>query len=283
MSIQSSSVLVKLTVRQWDGFKKDKRVTERVDEEYNTAGGAGNYNKRLLSKAVLEPIQHTISRIRAEHARLTMPWCYDGVSLLPNKLISPYTHTMRALEDTLGSHVSYLKSQYPIHITNQAARLGNMFRMEDYPDADELEKRYGVTFNFFPVPHESHFALDIEKEEEQRIKTALTQQLKDTQSQVLSSLYERVKDIVEKVHERLSDPENIFRDSLVDNVAQLVGVLPDLNIFDDPVLKEVQMKMSNELLITNAQRLRDDPEVRKQVANSAFDILGLLKGEHGAT
>ena len=51
MSLQKNAVLVKLTISQWDGFKKDARAANRVDQEFKTTGSSGNYNKRLLDKA----------------------------------------------------------------------------------------------------------------------------------------------------------------------------------------------------------------------------------------
>lgn len=283
MSLHKSSVLVKLTINQWDGFKKDKRVSKRVDEEFQTAGGAGNYNKRLLDKAILMPIQKIAGKIRSEHARMTMPWCYDGVSLLPSKLYFEYTSMMRSLTDTFNTNVENLIQQYPIHKANQAKVLGALFDPEDYPAREDLRHRFGISYRFFPVPQSDHFIVDLEAAEEQRIKSALEQELVTTQSQALESLYERVVDIVAHVHERLSDPKNVFRDSLIENVIQLVEVLPSLNVFEDERLSQVCRDLREKVLIADAQDLRIDPHVRKAVAESAFDIVTLLKGPHAAT
>lgn len=218
MSLHKSSVLVKLTIQQWDGFKKDKRVSARVDEEFNTAGEAGNYNKRLLDKSVLKPIQKLSNKIRLEHARLTMPWCYDGVSLLPSKLYFEYTELMRSLTDLFTQSVDNLVQQYPIHKANQAKALGALFNPEDYPARDDLAHRFAVSYRFFPVPQSDHFIVDLETAEATKMKSALQQELVDTQAAALQSLYARVQDVVEHVYDRLSDPSNIFRDTLIENV-----------------------------------------------------------------
>lgn len=280
MSLHQSSVLVKLTIQQWDSFKKDKRVSQRVDEEFNTAGGAGNYNKRLLDKSVLKPTQKIANKIRQEHARLTMPWCYDGVSLLPSKLYFEYTELMRNLTDLFYANRDNLVQQYPIHKANQAKLLGALFNPGDYPDRDELANSFSVSYKFFPVPQSDHFIVDLEAAEANKIKTALQQELVDTQAAALKSLYERVQTLVEHVHDRLSDPQNIFRDSLIKNVDQLVNVLPGLNMFNDPVLNRVCHELKNRVLIADAEDLRTDAATRKAVADSAYDIVALLKGEY---
>lgn len=283
MSLHKSSVLVKLTIRQWDGFKNDKRVSERVDQEYRTAGDAGNYNKRLLDKPVLHPIQAIANKIRAQHARLTMPWCYDGVSLLPSKLYFEYTEVMRNLTDLFTEQVSNLIQQYPVHKANQAIKLGAMFNPEDYPDRDDLGRRFSISHSFFPVPQSDHFIVDLEAAESAKMKEALRQELVSTQTQALKHLYDRAIEIVGHVHDRLYDPKAIFRDSLVENVIQLVNILPSLNVFNDPTLERVCRELKDHVLICDAQDLRTDLKTRQAVANSAYDILSLLKGEQAGS
>lgn len=279
MSLHKSSVLVKLTIAQWDGFKKDKRVSEHVDVEFKTAGGAGNYNKRLLDKSVLQPILKITNKIRQEHTRLTMPWCYDGVSLLPSKMYFQYTELMRELTDLFDQNVSNLITQYPIYKANQRSVLGSMWDPDDYPSQDSLRHRFSVSYRFFPVPQSEHFIVDLEAAEAAKMKTALQQELVDTQTAALQSLYDRAIKLVEHVHERLSDPQNIFRNTLVENVADFVKTLPLLNVFDDPKLEQVCHELKSKVLIADADDLRTDQLARQRVADGAYDVLALLKGE----
>lgn len=280
MSLHKSSVLVKLTVKTWDGFRKDKRVADRVDEEFKTAGDAGNYNKRLLDKSALSPIIKLNGKIRMEHARMTMPWCYDGVSLLPTKLMFEYTGLMRDLKDRHATAVENLVSQYPIYKANQAARLGELYNPEDYPSQDELRHRFGVSIGFFPVPQSDHFIVDLEADAMKALKDELSKDLAQTSARAIESVYTRVQEMVDHLHERLADPENIFHNSMMSNIEQLVAVLPGLNVFNDPTLSKVCEELQTRVLITDAQTLRDVPTVREQVANAAFDIAALLRGDH---
>lgn len=279
MSLATSCTLVKLTVKHWDGFKKDQRVSDRVDVDFRTAGGAGNYNKRLLSKAVLAPIHNLSSRIRTTHRDLTHPWLYDGVSLLPGKLFTTYTDALRALRDKFDSAVDNLVVQYPIYVSNQSKILGDLFDANDYPHQDDLKDRFSVTFDFFPVPQENHFVFESEQIEAEKLKRDLRASLQTAHDKALGSLYDRVYEMVDKVHERLSDPGNVFRDSLVENLHSLVGTLPGLNVFNDEKLERVCREIKDQLLITDAEGLREDKVLRAQVANSAFDIAALLRGD----
>jgi hypothetical protein len=277
MSLQSASMLVKITVRFWDGFKKDRNVTEQVDKAFHTTGGAGNYNKRLLDKSVLAPIQKICTRIRYDHKFFTIPWCYDGVDLLPSKLYFEYTQAMRLHKDAYEHEVNNLVDQYPVHKSNQSVKLGTMYNPEDYPKRDELKARYGVDFMFFPVPQEGHFVVDLEAKEATKLKQELNLVLSEAQNGALRKVYARVLEMLEHLHERLSDPANVFRDSLVSNFVQLATVLPGLNIFEDPKLTRAASSLEN-LVYIDPEKLRTDPLVRAKVAEALYDVIAQLKG-----
>jgi hypothetical protein len=271
-------MLVKLTVRQWDGFKKDRRVSAEIDTVFQTEGNAGNYNKRLLDKSVLSPIQRAIYRLRADHKFYTIPWCYDGVDLLPSKLYFDYTESIRKHKDLVGAAVDNLVQQYPVHRANQAKKLGNMFDPQDYPAQDELRTRFDVSTLFFPVPQEGHFVVDLEAKEAGKIKQDLTRILAEAQGTALTQLYTRVMSMLEHLHERLADPGNVFRDSLIENLASLAEVLPGLNIFEDERLAKAARAI-NDVAYVNPAQLREDPELRARIAQRTQDIYNSLKGD----
>lgn len=276
MSVQTTSMLVKLTIQYWDGFKKDRNVSQAVDNVYHTAGGAGNYNKRLLDKSVLAPIQSVCNRLRSDHKFFTIPWCYDGVDLLPSKLYFEYTNVIRTHKEVFENEVANLIQQYPVHKANQIAKLGAMFNAEDYPKRDDLHKRFGVQLQFFPVPQEGHFVVDLEAKEADKLRKELTQTLASTQADALTKLYLRVIEMLERLHERLADPSNIFRDSLIVNFVQLAQVLPGLNIFDDPKLASAAAAIQN-LVYIDPEQLRKDKALRAKIAEATFDIINDLK------
>jgi len=277
MTLQASAMLVKMTIREWRPYRKDRRVAEKVDEEFHTDGTAGNYNKRLLGKATMKPITSLISRIRSEHKRFTHPWCFDGMDMLPSKLYLDYTQFMRNMPELLKAAARTVASQLPIHIANERNRLGAMFDISEYPTQEEFVDAFGIDLAFFPVPDTGHFLVDLQQDDKERIENDLKKTLASTQADALRSLYDRVLYFVDRVHDRLSDPENIFRDSLVNNLEQLVEVLPGLNLFNDPLIEQIGDEIRTKLLI-DPQTLRTDMKVRREVANAAFDIMNLLKG-----
>lgn len=278
MSIESTCLLVKMKISFWDGFKKDNNASETVDKFFRTEGKAGNYSKRLFDKSVLKPIRYHINRIKEEHGRMTMPWCYDGVYILPNNLYFQYTEIMRNLSDALSSAVDNMATQYPVYVAAQRNKLGDLFNSEDYPHPETLKEKYAVSFKFFPVPDASHFLIDIENQQLDKLKADLTDTLYNTQKAALNTLYKKVLDLVDNLHERLDDPKNVFHESLLDNLDQLVSVLPGLNVFDDDVLNKAYTQLREKVLICDAKELRDNSVKRREVAANAFDVAALLRG-----
>ena len=78
--------------------------------------------------------------------------------------------------------------------------------------------------------------------------------------------------------ERLSDPEAVFRDSLVGNIVKLTELLPRLNLNDDPGLEQMRRQIEATLCDYSPEQLRKDKTVRKEAVDSAKSVLDLMAG-----
>jgi hypothetical protein len=71
---------------------------------------------------------------------------------------------------------------------------------------------------------------------------------------------------------------NPFRDSAVNNIQELVDLLPALNVTGDTSLTKVTNDIKERLLAGSPQELREDPMLRKTVAKDARKILEDMEG-----
>ena len=78
-----------------------------------------------------------------------------------------------------------------------------------------------------------------------------------------------------KIQVRLSIPDAIFKDSLIDNARDLCTVLNALNITDDPKITEIKDAIERHLLV-DPNVLRNNSVYRSSVANKAQGILAML-------
>jgi hypothetical protein len=78
--------------------------------------------------------------------------------------------------------------------------------------------------------------------------------------------------------ERLSDPDAVFRDSLVGNIVRLTDLLPRLNLHDDPALEAMRRQIEASLCRYSPAQLRCDKQVRRQAATEAQNVLDAMSG-----
>jgi hypothetical protein len=147
-----------------------------------------------------------------------------------------------------------------------------MYDPADYPDPSEIGRKFAIEIEFVPVPSARDFRVEVTNEVAEEIRESITKAVEARQAQAAKDCYRRVHDVVTKIHERLSDPKAIFKDSLIENARDLVAVLPGLNIMDDPRLTTLQLQVE-ELVTSNPRMLRSNLSLRADVAKKAGEIL----------
>jgi len=272
--IQSRAMLATLSISQWTARKYDKAVSSEV-EKAHAAHDAGRFNKLLVNKALLEPIVKLTGEIRSYHYHTTLPWTDKGDRLLPSILFMDYTVAMRKFRDAFGVLIDTLVQQYPAEVQAARNRLGTMYQPSDYPDVSEIRRRFSIDVEFTPVPNAKDFRVDVGEAAAEEIRESITKAVNDRQNSAMRDCYRRVKDVVSKISERLSDDKAKFHDSLIENATELLAVLPGLNITDDPELTALHNEISRSLIV-NPRALRLDPKLRKDTADAADAILARL-------
>jgi hypothetical protein len=80
------------------------------------------------------------------------------------------------------------------------------------------------------------------------------------------------------MHEKLSDPDAIFRDTLVTNARELCDVLTRLNIGEDSHLEDIRQSLERLALNNEPETLRKDDRARAQVADETAALLSAMRG-----
>jgi hypothetical protein len=78
------------------------------------------------------------------------------------------------------------------------------------------------------------------------------------------------------MNERLAKPDNIFRDTLTENMDDMLSILPMMNLTNDPQFDGIIADAKQTLQGWDPNQLRKNPVVRSQVAKAAADILARL-------
>jgi len=292
--IHSRAMLVRLSVTGWDGRRFDKQITDEVNTAHAASKEAGRYNKALLGGKKNAP-EHAAAIAEGSNARQTfyretLPWADEGWRLLPTANYEVFTDKIRKARAAHEAAVETFLAAYPSLVSNARALLNGMFRESDYPTVEALRSKFGFSIEFTPVPSQGDFRLDLPADQLTEIERSTQSRVEQATNDAMQDAWDRLQASVEKIRERLTglDTEGkrkgqpkVFRDSLIDNAANLADVLTRLNVTNDPNLEAMRARVANELADLDPKTLREQPKARAKAAKSATDILDAMKGLYG--
>lgn len=270
--LQEKAMLANLTIHQWTARKFDKTASKEVEVKHN-AKDAGAFSKRLIDKNALKPLSSLAGQIRELHYQRTLPWGDNGDRLLPSTMFMEYTAELRALRTVFETLAYEFIKKYPSLVQAAQARLGTLYKPKDYPDINDIQRRFSVSISFLPVPEAADFRVDIGAEEAETIRQDITAQLKKQQENMLVDLWQRLHEVISKAHERLSQPDAKLYDSLLENIRVTTRVVSKLNFTNDLYLASVLGNIEYRLCSINIESLRNSKTKRQGAAIIADEIL----------
>ena len=270
MSLSQQAMLANLTISQWTARKYDKTATGDVETKHG-AKDAGRFNKLLIDKSALEPIVQLAGKLRMQHYTMTLPWGDNGDRLLPSKLYLQYTQEMRMLHAQFDAAVQIFVSNYPTLVQAARRRLGTLYDPTDYPSPSDIAGRFGMSMSFTPVPDAKDFRVEVAAEDAEQIRADITRMVRERQVEATKDAFRRAKEVVSRVHERLTAEKVVIHDTLMGNVRELVDMLPAFNLTDDPGLTQLHADLKALWCTPNA--LRASTSRRESTAKAANDII----------
>jgi hypothetical protein len=276
--LANKAVMVNLNISQWTGRKHDRIATETVETEHKTNGKVGNYHKKLLPGAEeLAEIGTLATRIRAYVYENTLPWCTDGARIIKATAILDFTNEFRKLKGEFDNAVSRFIVQYPDLRDQARAKLGTLFRETEYPTVQRLEKAFACDVSLMPVPCVDDFRVEIDAVE----KAAFEKRMAEVEANAKRECWTRLYDVVSKAANRLSDPEYKIRESLIENVNDICGLLPNLNVMDDPELERMRQEVEKITASISTDDCRKNQAARDVAAKQLDDITSKMSAFMG--
>jgi len=279
--LSSRTMLCSLNIGQWTARKLDKRVTREINESHGASHDAGRYNKVLIAQESLKAIARIAGQARTTFYHHTSPWLDDGLRILPSANYQAMAAKMREHKESFEQAVSEFVAAYPDLVDDARQRLNGMFNAADYPDQYDIACRFSWHIRTMPMASDNDFRVDLASEQVESIRQSIRADLEHATQAAMSDAWSRLHGVVSKMSERLTAykaAENggkatgIFRDSLVENIRDLIDVLPALNIAGDANLSAMIDRARDELCGHDAGALRDDALTRDQVKQSATEI-----------
>jgi hypothetical protein len=273
-------MLVSLRISAWSARKYDRKVSQETATAHNTTLDAGRYNKHLLpgDAPAYKALTGHIADLRVKHYAQTLAWSDDGWRLLPVKNYTAYTDMLRAGFHTADTLLSEFCAEYPAYRLHARDVLNGMYQDADYPST--ISDRYGWSVEYAPVPCGTDFRVSLAQGEIEAIAARTEQRVSDAFKDAQQDAVKRLAECLTRIHERLAQPNAIFRDSLIGNARELCDVLTRLNLTDDSTLESLR-RQTEILAASDPQTLRDNPDVRVSTANEAQSILDAMTATYG--
>ena len=286
MDLNRDAMLVGLNITAWSGRIYDREASDHVAAHHDASASAGRYNKRLLPKAAFAALTSTMSEARTKHYEQTLPWDDKGARLLTVANYEHYTELMNALRERVVRQRARFIEDYDDYVDQARLDLGKLFRIEDYPSKEALQGKFAIRYRITPVPDADHFIAKLACDDTDRVKRDIERHIEEQLHDAVSDLYRRLGEAVERVSDRLQEDEDgkplVFRNSMIENIRDLVDAVPRLNIFADDQLARLCEQVKEKIAGVEPDALRPsktfDPAARAQVKRDADELAEKFAG-----
>ena len=276
MKLNDRALLVQLNISHWTANKLDKEISNETTAMKGAITGAIRTHKSLLPMCdLLDNIKQKATLIRTKFYANTLPWGVKGIQILPSANYLAFMTEFRKDKAEYENLVAQFVPAYPQLVADAQAYLGSSYKQDDYPDVDGIADKFKMDMNIMPVPNDD-FRVNIADDELSRIQEEVEARVKQAAQSAMQDVWQRLYDKVKHLADKLDDPRSIFRDSTVNHLSELCELLPRLNFADDPNLEALRQEVEQKLVGHHPDALRNDPDLRRDKAQEAKDIMAKM-------
>lgn len=277
-------LLVRLKISLWEGVIQDKSVQSTVATTYNVQSKGDVIAKKRLMGLALKPIQTKAQQLRTLWEEGTLPWEDDGTRIATSVGVWRLLPRLQLAKDELLGMFDQFTQEYPMLLRERQWALGDLWHEDDYPKPEVVRGKFDVKISVRPLPERGDFRVAMSPEEMEWAQKQLEDSLMDGIKSAQAHTWGRLKEGLERMRNRLTlyqgpgtGRTGSFKDSLVENLKEIVDNLPELNLAEDPALEQL-CKEVGERCIVEPERLREDAEKRIEVRDAADELLQRIGG-----
>ena len=279
MSITDNCMIVGIHVGKWSGHRFDKRASSDLNSESSAESDVARVNKSLIPKESAKKLTAAYGAIYTHVYSNTLPWKDNGDRLLPRALYEKFIEQHHSLRHAFEDEVSdFLDRVYPALRARAQFRMGALFDPNDFPDVADLRRRYYVHLDIDAVTTSHDFRVKMEQDALDEVRSSIETAMNERVNSAMRGAVEQLSKALGHFQKKMADEKEIFRDSTVANLEEIVSKLPAFNILGDEKLDELIDEIRSDVLGNSAKDLRKNPEVRSEVATKAQEILAKMSG-----
>lgn len=276
--INANAMLVSISTSLFNPTRLDRAVTLEVTTTKNASKDAGNFKRQVIPKELIDPVNKAANAAYLSHKRLTSPWSDGGTRILNVQMFDLYNDTINGDIRQFEIEVGKFLREYETIRAQAPVRMGALFNPKDYPPLAEVRERFAIRTQWSPLPNGSDFRVHLQDADLAELASSVDQRVSEAVTKAREDLHERLHDRLSKVSERLSKPENIFRDSLIENLKDLCQLIPRMCLTPDPELLAAVDAATLDIVGFAPDDLRNDDDKRAKAKAAADAILRTMGG-----
>jgi hypothetical protein len=282
-AVREAAMLATVSISTWGAERSDKTLLEKVKADAGAVGDVGRLVKNMLAGAdgKLKATISAFGAVRSVHYKYTLPWVTDphaerqrGPRLLPHLLFQDYLAAVSKQKREAEGLLADFLADYPNLVNQAKANLGGMADAV-YPTEADVKSRFRVHIDFEPIPAGQSFK-GLPDHVLERLSLGLQKRQERMVADATRAMWEETRGRVQHIADRLADPESKFKSSTIENVRELITLLPGWNVTGNPLVAEVVEDIKQMLTGVDAKQLREGAELRGDVAGQAKRIADKL-------
>tara|TARA_A100001515_G_scaffold145038_1_gene151482 strand:+ start:1108 stop:2019 length:912 start_codon:yes stop_codon:yes gene_type:complete len=282
--LSDRAILVDLNISQWTARKKDKRASAQVNSANSASKDASAVHKNLLSGcSQLTAIKTKANEIRSKHYAMTCPWTDNGTRIVSTLGFPDYIDCMSAMQDEFNILVDEFLRDYEDHIMVAQANLGDLFDDDEYPDVNAVRSKFDCRIKPYPITDVSDWRLDVGKDAQAYVDDAINDYSSIFQEQIqtaMGDIHNRLHDVLSRMSERIDyagkHDKKIFRDTLLENVFEVVELMKTCNLTNDTQMTAQAEAVEKALRGVSPDALRDSSHLRATTKRKIDDVIKTL-------
>jgi len=284
-NLNTKAMLVSLNISCWIARKLDKKESKKLTEQHGVVDNAARVLKNLLPEnyGSYKKIMTALTAARQEHNKKTLPWIDGGTRILLASNYEQYTGTMRPLRTDFDSASHEFVKEYPTLYKSSKDSLKTLWKEDDYPSVTDIPSKFGFSIKVLPLPQAEDFRVNLGTTDVEAIQEQIRDNTKAAIAEAMKDPFRRLHEVVFRMAQKLGDKKGKFHDTLITNIEEVVGLLPSLNLTNDPELTKMGAKIIGQLAQYEPETLRTDPKRRKTIAQQADQICNDLAAFMGGS
>ena len=290
--LRNRCLLVTLNTSMFGIERLDKEATKALSEKYGcdpdmVKANASRINPKNSYYAKVKSIRGLMGNTFRDS---TSPWGDGGQRIISAK---GYTRMHEKIDELIAEFYSAVEKLIGAwdEVEEEAKRkLAGRYCPELRPTPDEVRKAFHAELVTEVMPDRRDIRLDLDDARIEKIRKDATERDRELFKQVTDATFQRVHKALTAVVEGLDrhgqekdglERKQSFKDSLINNMADLADALPGLNISGDPKLARLARDIAAKLTVIKPEELREDENGRSEVKTEAKQMLADLSATFG--